>query len=343
LAAGLSLRVEILLAVSIAIALWSGAQSALGGTLTGGDLVVFFSYALSLRTPFVQFAAQTARIGRTRACGERLLKLDDRTSAIHDAPEAIDAGALRGRIEFQNVSLKAPRRVRTGRKWTLRDMSLTLPEGKRVAIVGANGAGKSTLLRLVLRLADPQSGRVLIDDNDLTTLTIDSLRSQMSVIFQDSVLSGLTVRDNIALGVPNADDEQIRSAASAAHAAQFIERLSQGYDTLVRRGGSIFSGGERRRIAIAGALLRDGSIWLLDEPTAGLDFATAREITEVLLDATRNRTTLWVTHNPELVPCFDWVVVLDKGRVRFSGESAEYRARRTIMPSNSHELPQRMS
>ena len=326
LAAGLSLRVDVLLAVSIAVALWLGTRAVVSGQLTAGDLVVFFSYAVSLRHPFAQFAYQTARLGRTYACGERLAKLAERVTEIADQPGARPAPPFRGEIALEDVAIKAPRRVRTGRKWTLDGLSVTLPAGKRVAVIGPNGAGKSTLLRAVLRLADPDRGRVLFDGSDVRAFTLDSVRGQMSVVFQDSVLSGLTVRQNLALGMPAVTTEAVERAARAARAADFIARLPQGYDTPVRRGGDLFSGGESQRLAIARALLRDGRIWLLDEPTSGLDHATSVELTEVLLTVTRGRTTLWVTHDPALVPRLDWVVVLDHGTARFAGRPEAYLA-----------------
>jgi len=326
LAAGLSLRVEILLALSIALALWFGTHAVLTGRLTPGVLVLFFSYAMSLRAPFLGFAYQTARVGRTYASADRLARIVERTSAIADAPGAVPAPPLTGDLRFEKVALKTPKGRRGGRKWTLDGLSCSLPAGRRIAVLGANGSGKSTLLSLVLRLADPDRGQILLDGRELHAYTLESLRSQMSVVFQDSVLSGLSVRDNIALGRPDASMDAVQESAHAAHISRFIERLPQGYDTPVRRGGELFSGGERQRLALARALLRDGRIWLLDEPTTGLDRATAEDVTAVLFEATRGRTTLWVTHDPELVSRFDWVLVLKQGRSVFSGAPDSYYA-----------------
>lgn len=326
LAAGLSLRVDVVLALSIAIALWLGTRSVLTATITPGDLVLFFSYAISLRAPFADFAFQTARLGRTYACAERLHRIAGRTTSIVDRPDAVPAAAVRGEITFEAAAIKAPRRRRSGRKWTLRRLSAVLPAGQRIAVIGTNGSGKSTLLSLVLRLADPDRGRVLLDGRDLREYALSSLRGAMSVVFQDSVLTGLSVRDNIALGIREASVEDVVAAADAAHASRFIEQLPNGYDTLVRRGGDLFSGGERQRIAIARALLRGGRIWLLDEPTTGLDHRTAEELTAMLLECTRGRTTLWVTHDPTLIPRLDWVLALDQGTAVFSGPPSNYDA-----------------
>ncbi len=326
LAAGLTFRVETLVAVTIAVALWLGTRAVLSGGLTVGDLVVFFSYALALRAPFARFAYETARLGRAAACADRLVRLATRQPAITDGPHAVAAPPVRGDIVFDDVAVKAAKRRRGGRKWTLDGLTCRLPAGKRTAIVGANGAGKSTLLSLVLRLAEPSRGRVLIDGAELRAWSVDSLRRQMSVVFQNGVLTGLTVRENIAFGMPEADQAAVEAAAAAARADALIARLRHGLDTPVRRGGGLFSGGERQRLAVARALLRDGRIWLLDEPATGLDLATTAELTTLLLNVTRDRTTLWVTHDPSLLAQLDYVVALEEGRAVFTGPPDEYRA-----------------
>lgn len=324
LAATLMLRVELLLAVAVTVILWLGAHAVQAGRLSPGDLVLFVSYAVGLYRPFSQFARQTARSGKTFACGERLAKIMVTEPAITDRPNALVAPPLRGDVRFDSVAVASPRKRRGARKWVLQDASFTVSAGERVAIVGPNGAGKSTLLRLVLRLADPKDGQVLLEGRDLREYTIASLRRQMSVVFQDSVFFGLSVRENIALGSPDATLEQVRAAAEQASAAAFIERLPQGYDTPVRQRGELFSGGERQRLALARALVRDGHIWLLDEPTTGLDAATSADLVHLLLDVTRGRTVLWVTHDPAILPLLDRVLVLEEGRVAFTGTPEAY-------------------
>ncbi|HEU4681899.1 MAG TPA: ABC transporter ATP-binding protein [Gemmatimonadales bacterium] len=325
LAAGLSFRVEAILAVSVGLAVVLGIKAVNAGDLSAGDLWLFVSYTAALRSPFSGFARQAARLGRTYACSERLAILAGREPEIVDGAVQLN-GLLRGELSFYAVSAKAPTRARGGRKWTLHELSCRLPAGKRIAVVGPNGAGKSTLLRLALRLADPASGRVLLDDRDLRVYTIESLRRQMSVVFQDSILAGLSVRENIAFGLLRVSEQSVKSAAVAARAHHFIQGLPQGYETKVRRGGDLFSGGERQRLAVARAILRGGRVWLLDEPTAGLDHATTRELEEVLLELTRGRTTLWVTHDQDLVSRLDWVLALDQGRAAFDGPPGAYRA-----------------
>jgi ATP-binding cassette, subfamily B, bacterial len=314
LAAGLTLRVDAALALAVALAMALGAGAVLGGSITPGDLVLFFSYALALRAPFTDFSYQTARLGRTYACAERLARIADRKGTT-DSAEAVPAPPLRGAITFEGVSVKSPARTRTGRKWSLSRVSFDVRPGERVAIVGANGSGKSTLLRAVLRLTEADRGRVLLDGADIRGFTADSIRAQMSVVFQDSVLSGLTVRENITLGLSDVGEEALAAAVERAGAAPLVSRLRRGLDTPVRRGGRLFSGGERQRLALARAILRDGRIWLLDEPTAGLDTRGVGELGNALFDATEGRTVLWVTHDPSILSRMDRVIELGAGRV----------------------------
>jgi ATP-binding cassette subfamily B protein len=314
LAAGLTLWVDVVLALAVAGAMALGANAVVAGNITPGDLVLFFSYALALRAPFSDFSYQTARLGRTYACAERLARIADR-KATTDRAGAVIAPPFKGAVTLENVSVKSPVRTRTGRKWALNGVSYNVEPGTRVAIVGANGSGKSTLLRVILRLVEPDRGRVLIDGTDIAGSTADSVRAQMSVVFQDSVLSGLTVRGNITLGLPDASDDAVAAAVEQAGASKFVSRLPLGYDTPVRRGGRLFSGGERQRLALARAILRDGRIWLLDEPTSGLDTRGVAELAEVLFAATEGRTVIWVTHDPSILSRMDRVIELGAGRV----------------------------
>lgn len=342
LAAGLTLRVDLLIALGLALALALGANAVMRGSLTAGDLVLFLSYGLALRQPLVDFAWQTARVGRTWACAERLARIADRPRGISDAPDAAPAPDTAASLAFAGVWLKAPKRVRGGRKWTLRDLEFEVPPGCRVAVLGGNGAGKSTLLRLVPRLVDPSRGAVRLGGRDLREFETTSLRAGISAVFQDAALPSLPVRDVIALGRPGAADVDIVGAAMRARAHDFIERLPDTYDTVTRRGGTLFSGGERRRIAIAAALLRDGHLWLLDEPTAGLDETTANEILDTLLDATSGRTTLWVTHDVALIQRLDRVMILEEGHAGFAGsveDFLEHRNRGEILSLPTPPVP----
>ena len=323
LAAGLTFRVDAILAVTTALAVGLGFKGVGAGQLTAGDLWLFVAYAMSLRTPFTAFARETARAGRTYACAERLAKLAEREPGITGGSRPVP-DPLRGELVCEVVSVKSAKQSRGGRKWTLDKLTCRIPAGKRVALLGPNGAGKSTLLRLALRLADPTQGRVLLDGCDLRDFELESLRRQISVVFQNSLLAGLSVGDNIGFGLPDVTPDAIRAAAMAAQVHEFIAQLPNGYETKVRRGGDLFSGGERQLLAIARAILRNGRIWLLDEPTTGLAHGISERLVDRLLELTKHRTTLWVTHDPRLVARLDWVLVLQEGKAAFSGSPEEY-------------------
>ena len=324
LAAWLVLRIEILVALTITAIIWLGAHEVQTGTLTPGDLVLFVSYATGLYRPLEQFARQTYKLGKTFASGDRLRKIMEERPAIADRPGAVAAGALRGDVAFEDVTVSTPKAVRGARKHALADISLAVNAGERVAILGANGAGKSTLLRPLLRFVDPSNGRVLLDGRDLRDYTVESVRQQISVVFQENVFFGLSVLENIALGDAKPELDEVRRAAERARIDRFITRLPEGYHTPIRRGGELFSGGERQRIAIARALHRHGRLWLLDEPTRGVDPATAAELVQILLEATDGRTTLWVTHDPGVLSLMHRVVVLKQGELQFSGTPGAY-------------------
>lgn len=315
LGSGMLLKVELLISVGIGLVLIVGAQRVAAGAVTAGELVLFVSYATALLPPFFRFARQTVRMGTTVASSDRLRKLMERPPAIADAADAVVADRLRGSLVLRDVSAKSPRRRRGTRKWALRGVNLEVGAGERLAVVGPNGAGKSSLLRLLLRLSDPDGGAILVDGRDLRKYAVPSLRDQMSVVLQGTVLFGLTVRENLALGRPDASEAEILDAAGRAQALELIGRLPEGLETVVRRQGRLFSAGERQRLAIARALLRDGSIWLLDEPTTGLDEESAETVVESLDEATRGRTTFWVTHDPRVAGRLERVLYLADGRV----------------------------
>lgn len=322
---GVALRVDLLLAVSIAAALLLGAWSVLDGGRTHGDLVLFLSYALSLRGPAVDFAWSSSRLGRTLACAARLERIMNAKATPSGEGTAAPVEPLRHALRFEGVALRSHKKLRHGRKWLVDDLSFAIPAGRRVAVFGENGAGKSTVLSLLLRLVEPTRGAVYWDDVSLGTLDVGALRADCSVVFQQSVLPGLSVRDNIALGNPTASEADILAAASAAGVDAVVASLPAGYDTVIRRGGDLLSGGERQRIAIARALLRNGSLWLLDEPLTGLDDAAADAITATLFSRTAGRTTLWITHDPAFARTCDWILELDHGALRYCGPAAAWR------------------
>lgn len=311
LSAQLERTVDVLTALATALVLGVGAWFVLGARLTPGELLVFLSYLKSAYKPMQDVAKYTGRIAKALAAGERLVDLLEEVPEIADAPDALPAPHLTGRVRFEGVSFAYdPARP------VLREVSFELRPGERVALVGPSGTGKSTLIGLLLRFFDPTAGRVLLDGRDLRSCTIGSVRAQVSVVLQDTLLFAATIRENIALGAAGATDEAIVVAAQLANAHDFILRFPHGYDTIVGERGATLSSGQRQRIAIARAALRRAPLVLLDEPTTGLDAESARLVTEALERVTAGATTLVITHDPLLAQRADRTLHLDAGRLR---------------------------
>lgn len=325
ISATMLLRVETIISIGIALVLLFGTQRALEGAISPGDLVLFASYATALYQPFFRFARQSAKMGSTIASADRVGKLLRRGPGITDAPDAVDAVRVRGEIQLRDIGVRNAGRSRRTRKWALRKVTLSVHAGDRVAVIGANGAGKSTLLRLLLRLVQHEEGAFALDGRPVEQYTAASLRQQMSVVFQGSVLLGATVRENLVLGRPEATDEELWQALRLACGDKLVQRLPQGLDTPLHTRGAQLSAGERQRLALSRAFLRNGAIWLLDEPTTGLDAKTSATLTAVLERATRNRTTFWITHDPRVATMLEHVLFLVDGEVRFWGDRNAYR------------------
>ena len=317
LSAGLERTVDVLIAVATALVLWHGARLVLRGTLTPGDLVVFLAYLKNAFRPVRDFAKYSARLAKAAAAAERVLDLLDRTPDVRDLPGATPAPPLRGNVRFESVSFA----YEPGRP-ALEQVDCHVEAGQHVALVGPSGGGKSTFISLVLRLYDPVTGRVLIDGRDIREYTLASLRTQTSVVLQDSVLFAATVRDNIAYGAPGALREAIEAAARLANAHEFIAELPQGYDTVIGERGVTLSHGQRQRIAIARAAIRGAPILILDEPTTGLDGESELAVVEALERLATARTTFLVTHDLRLAARADLILYLEAGRLRERGTHA---------------------
>lgn len=293
LAANMDRVTQVLLALGTAVVVWFGVTQVRAGAISPGDLLVFTAYLSSLYKPIRKMASMTARVAKATASGERLLEIFDLEPDVaeHPGSTALDQRAY-GWVLFEGVSFSyadgAP---------VLDQVDLELLPGEVTAMVGPSGAGKSTIGRLLMRFYDPDGGQVYIDGWDIRNLTLDSLRSNIAVVLQDSVLFGTSVRDNIAYGRLGATDEEIVAAARAAEADSFIRALPDGYDTVLGERGETLSGGQRQRIAIARAILRDAPILILDEPLTGLDPATAKSLLASLRRAAAGRTTLLVAHD----------------------------------------------
>ncbi len=318
LTAGLERTVDVLVAIGTGLVLWFGARLVLRGELTPGGLLVFIAYLKNAFRPMRDVAKYTGRIAKAAASGERILDILDTTPDIRDEPGAVPAPHFRGTICFENVGFA----YELGH-YVLKDLNLEVHPGQRVALVGPSGAGKSTLVSLLLRLYDPTFGRVVIDGHDIRDYKVESVRTQIGIVLQDSVLFAVSARDNIVYGALDATPAEIEAAARLANAHDFIEALPQGYNTILGERGATLSGGERQRLAIARAAVRQSPIVILDEPTTGLDKENAHLVTEALERLTEGRTIFMIAHNLQSVEHADLILYLEDGQVIECGTHAE--------------------
>jgi ATP-binding cassette, subfamily B, bacterial len=287
-----------------------GAITVLDGRLTPGELVVFASYMTDLYKPIQNLSDQSARFLDSLISGERVLEVLQTAPRIRDKRDAVRAPRLKGEIVFDRVTFGYEPDMPV-----LRDMSFTVSPGETVALVGESGAGKSTILHLLLRFFDPWSGRILIDGQDIRRFQLRSLRSQIGVVLQESFLFRRSVFENIQYGKSGATAAEVRAAAKAAHAHEFIEQLPNGYDTVLDELGANLSGGQRQRIALARAFLRDAPILIMDEPTSGLDNATESELLKTLEELTRGKTTITIAHRTSAIEAAERTLILENGRI----------------------------
>ena len=318
-----SLVVGTFMAVGTALMYYVGARQVLSGALSLGDLTVFVSYLLMLYQPLEQLSYTAWALEGAAAGAARCFEVLDREDDVPDAPNARAIQRAQRDIEFRDVSFGYSRD-----RLILEGITLRITHGETLAFVGGTGAGKSTLLSLVPRFYDPTSGAVLLDGYDLRELTKKSLRSQIGMVLQDTVLFSTNVKENIAYGRPGATDAEIIEAAKRAQAYDFIINMPQGFQSAVGERGNYLSVGQRQRIGIARAFLKDAPILLLDEPTSALDPATEHAIMTTLAELMRGRTTLIITHRLATVHSLGRIVVLENGRVAEQGTGAELLASR---------------
>jgi ATP-binding cassette subfamily B protein len=298
-------------------ALLIGGWLALRGEITVGTLVAFLGYVSTIFTPVQSLTGvyKTIQTGKVAVASIQSLLEEEETPA--DAADAIELPPVRGDVTFDDVHFSY------GERPILRGVSLDVRAGEMIAHVGPSGSGKSTLMALLQRFHDPTRGRVLVDGIDIRTVTQRSLREQIGVVLQEALLFDDTIANNIAYGRPDATREEIIAAAKAAKAHEFIERLSEGYDTMAGERGSRLSGGERQRIAIARAILKDPPILILDEATSALDAETEAMIQEALEVLVQGRTTFVIAHRLTTVVHADRVCVLQDGQIVESGTHEE--------------------
>ena len=289
--------------------------------ISAGTLVVIFTYTYNLTMRLNYVSSMMQRINRALGDAAEMTRVLDEPLLVADAPGAPELRVSAGAIDFERLGF-AYRDAAAGEK-VFSDLTLHIPAGQRVGLVGRSGSGKTTLTKLLLRLDDVQDGRVLIDGQDVSACTQQSLRSQVAYVPQEALLFHRSIRENISYGCPDATEEQIRLAAAQANALEFIDRLPSGMDTMVGERGVKLSGGQRQRVAIARAILADCPILVLDEATSALDSESEALVQDALENLMRGRTSIVVAHRLSTVASLDRIVVLSEGRIVEDGTHEE--------------------
>jgi ABC-type multidrug transport system fused ATPase/permease subunit len=317
-----ALIISTLVVIATAGMYYLGTMHVLRGTLSLGSLLVFTAYLLMLYQPLESLTYTAWAMEGATAGARRCFEILDRQDDVVDSPKAVAIEKTKGAISFQNASFgyNSTREI-------LSNISLEIAPNQIVALVGGTGAGKSTLVSLVPRFYDPTAGRLTLDGRDIREITKKSLRQQIAIVLQDTLLFSTTVRENIAYGRPGANDEEIREAARRAQADEFISKLPDAYESQVGERGGHLSVGQRQRIGIARAFLKNAPILLLDEPTSALDPTTESAIMETIKELMRGRTTIIITHRIATIHGVDQILVLDNGRVVEQGRGPELVAR----------------
>ena len=313
-----ALVISTLMVVGTAAMYYVGALHVLAGTLTLGSLLVFSAYLLMLYQPLESLTYTAWAMEGATAGAKRCFEVLDRQDDVVDSPGAIAISSAAGAVAFESVSFGY-----AADRCVLWDIDLCIDPNQIVALVGGTGAGKSTLLSLVPRFYDPTTGSIALDGHDLRQITKKTLRTQIAIVLQDTLLFSTTVRENIAYGRPDATEEDIIDAAQRAQADDFIRQLPKGYASPVGERGGHLSVGQRQRIGIARAFLKNAPILLLDEPTSALDPTTESAIMETIKELMRGRTTLIATHRLGTIHNVDQIVVLDSGRIVEKGRGPE--------------------
>ena len=320
--ARLSPMVDLLVAIGTCLVLGYGARLVLNGGFTTGQLVIFIFYLGKTYKPMKDLSKMTNTVSKAMLSFERIQELLDMESRIRDMPGARPAPRFGGAMEFEHVTFSYD-----GTQQILSDVSLRIEPGQVAAIVGPSGTGKTTIAGLIPRFFDPQSGRILIDGHDIREFTLKSLRDQVSFVLQDTLLFRGTVWENIAYGKPDAEIEETVRAAEQANAHEFIVKMPESYATMVGERGATLSGGQRRRIAIARAIVRDTPILILDEPTSGLDAASEKYVPEALERLMKGRTSIVIAHHLNTIRNADVIFVIKDAEVVERGTYQELLAR----------------
>ena len=325
--------IESLPRVGMALVLLYGGYLAIEGTVSIGTLFAFNAYVIMLQAPFRMFGFLLLQTQRASASAQRIFEVIDEEPAIVDFENATHLLDVEGSIVFENVHFTYPsKREESGPEASspidevLSGFNLTIRPGETVAIVGRTGSGKSTIGRLLNRFYDPTSGKILVDGNDIRNVTLDSLRHQIGIVFDEPFLFSSSVAENIAYSKPNASLEEIESAAKAAEASGFIQELSEGYETVVGERGYTLSGGQRQRIALARTLLEKTPILVLDDATSAIDVEIEAKIHDALAKHLSGRTTVLIAQRVSTISLADRVVLIENGVVVADGSHSELMA-----------------
>ena len=314
---------EMIGGVAFVAALWYGSESIAAGRLTAGEFVGFITALFMMYGPAKKLSRVNADLQQARAAGERIFELRDTHSEVREAPGAVALAPFARTVEFRDVQFAYDQADRD----TVRGVTFTVRAGQVLAIVGRSGAGKTTLVNLIPRFYDVTGGSIHIDGVDIRDVTLASLRAQIGIVTQETVLFDDTIAANIAFGRPAATVAQIETAARAAHAHDFIVDLDRGYDTIIGERGQRLSGGQRQRLAIARAILRDSPILILDEATSSLDAESEMLVQDALSTLMRDRTSFVIAHRLSTVRRADLIVVLEQGAIVEAGAHDELLAR----------------
>jgi subfamily B ATP-binding cassette protein MsbA len=314
---------ELLGGLAIVGLIWYGSRQIAEGTLSAGDFAAFVAAAFMMYAPIKKLSRVNATLQQAMAASERIFEILETHSEVPERPDAKPLPRLRQAIEFRNVSFAYDGVSKT----ILRDVSFSVRTGQAIAIVGLSGAGKTTLVNLVPRFYDVSGGHIFIDGIDARDVTLASLRSQIGIVTQDTVLFDDTILNNITYGSPGMSRDEIEAAARAAHAHEFIITLPEKYETRIGERGQKLSGGQRQRLAIARALLRNSPILILDEATSSLDAESELLVQDALHTLMRNRTSFVIAHRLSTVRRADAIIVLERGRVAEIGRHDELLAR----------------
>ena len=318
LSATLTPVVEFLAAFAVTVIVWYGGNEVIRGNLTSGSLIAFLVYAVNISNPVKRLGNVYGSIQRAVAAADRVFEVLDTLPEVQDAPDAKPLPPVKGRVTFEDVTFE----YRSGEP-ALRNMSIDVAPGQVLAIVGPSGAGKSTIANLIPRFYDPQAGRIRIDGVDIRDVTVASLREQLAMVPQDTILFSASIYENILYGRLDATREEVMAAAQASNAHNFILQLPDGYETQIGERGCQLSGGQRQRIAIARAILKNPRILILDEATSALDAESERLVQDALDTLMVGRTTFVIAHRLSTIQRADRILVLEKGRMVECGTHAD--------------------